>query len=430
MRLLIIPLFFLSFIGHCQINDDFSDGDFSQNPVWNGDQNRFQINNAFQLQLHDTAAGNAYLSIPYNISDSLEWHFSIRLAFSPSGSNNARVYLMSENGNLSENPNGYFLQFGEALSGDAIELFRQEGTEIESVCRGTNGKIASAFDIDIKVTYSTKAEWRIAVDWEKSGNFILECSGHSLSGIENPFFGFYCLYTKSNAAKFYFDDIRVDHIFIDNEAPKVDQIEVLDSRQLQIQFNEALDKASAEKHENYLIEQNNQAPITAIQNESNPLEVLLSFDQDIPPNQNLYLIISGIKDLNNNVIQQDKYDFYYSHAFYGDIVFNEIMADPAPVVGLPEVEYIELYNRTEYPIALSNWILKIGDEEKIFTEYTLKSHEYLLLGHSLKVDSLKNLGAVLGFSSFSLNNDEQKLSLISASEELIDEVFYSNRWYQ
>ncbi len=40
------------------------------------------------------------------------------------------------------------------------------------------------------------------------------------------------------------------------------------------------------------------------------------------------------------------------------------MADPSPVVGLPEVEFLEIYNRTEYPIDLSNWILKMGDEEK------------------------------------------------------------------
>ncbi len=38
-----------------QIIDDFSDGNFSSNPIWTGDQSNFQINTAQELQLNATA---------------------------------------------------------------------------------------------------------------------------------------------------------------------------------------------------------------------------------------------------------------------------------------------------------------------------------------------------------------------------------------
>jgi hypothetical protein len=44
-------------------------------------------------------------------------------SFSPSANNNARFYLVTDNENIVGAVDGYFLQFGEAGSNDAIELF-------------------------------------------------------------------------------------------------------------------------------------------------------------------------------------------------------------------------------------------------------------------------------------------------------------------
>src|SRR5262249_52776593 len=113
-----------------QTNDSFSDGNFTINPAWSGSASRFVVNDAQQLQLNYIRSETSYLSTPFSASslDDIEWRVYARLPFSPSGSNFARIYLVSDNADLTASLNGYYLQLGESGSSDAIELFRQNGT--------------------------------------------------------------------------------------------------------------------------------------------------------------------------------------------------------------------------------------------------------------------------------------------------------------
>src|SRR5690606_25258437 len=45
---------------------------------------------------------------------------------------------------------------------------------------------------------------------------------------------------------------------------------------------------------------------------------------------------------------------------YKDVIVTEIFADPSPVVGLPAVEFVELYNRSDKTLKLSGWTLSDG----------------------------------------------------------------------
>ncbi|HLZ16777.1 MAG TPA: hypothetical protein VKQ08_07045, partial [Cyclobacteriaceae bacterium] len=117
---IISPVFLIGITTVCfaQVKDDFSDGDFTTNPAWSGSTPQFVINASGQLQLNNTVAGISYLSTHFTATtlDQHEWQFYVRQSFSPSGSNYGRIYLVSDQADLTQALNGYYVQFGEAGS--------------------------------------------------------------------------------------------------------------------------------------------------------------------------------------------------------------------------------------------------------------------------------------------------------------------------
>ena len=87
-----------------QLNEDFSDGDFTSNPLWNGDVANFIVNGAMELQLNaPSVTDTSYLVTETGIldfSNSITWEFRMNLLFSPSSNNTGRFYLCSNQENL------------------------------------------------------------------------------------------------------------------------------------------------------------------------------------------------------------------------------------------------------------------------------------------------------------------------------------------
>ena len=52
MKKLILAFIILTKIIHGQVNDNFSDGDFFNNPTWSGDISQFEVNINHQLHLN------------------------------------------------------------------------------------------------------------------------------------------------------------------------------------------------------------------------------------------------------------------------------------------------------------------------------------------------------------------------------------------
>src|SRR5437868_4134505 len=86
-----------------------------------------------------------------------------------------------------------------AWSGDAAQLFRQDGNTSTSVCRGTDAEIANSFTIGVKVTRDGSGGWSLYVDPAGGTNYVQEAAGNDLTYNTSSFFGVKCVYTTSNA---------------------------------------------------------------------------------------------------------------------------------------------------------------------------------------------------------------------------------------
>ncbi len=410
-----------------QLIDDFSDGDFTTNPVWTGTENLFMVNEVFQLQLNAAEAGTAWLSTTYEAAEPVEWRFYIRLAFSPSANNYARVMLSSNQSNPGEGFDGYYLQFGEAGGEDAIELFKQENGETNSILRGTPGQIASSFALWVKVIRTDQGNWQLLTDATGTGIYTLEASGFDESMNPGGWFGFFAQYTVSNSTKFYFDDVYAGPEQIDDEAPQLIQTTTLNPFTVQLTFDEGIAPESLDT-ENFVADNNLGNPAEVSFGENSSI-LQLSFATSIENGVLYTLTVNNISDLAGNITPEFSTTFSYYEAAANDVVINEIMADPTPVVGLPEWEYVELYNRTSLPVDLNGWQFLTGTTVKDLGAVTLEPNGYLILCHENALAELESYGPAFGFSSFQLTNAGTSLSLLSKQGITISMVNYTDKWY-
>jgi hypothetical protein len=428
MKKILFILFLFPFTLLAQVTDDFSDSDFTQNPTWSGTAEQYTVNNSKQLQLNAEGEGTAFLSLPISEYESMEWQFWIREAFSPSGNNYTDVWLSADNADLSQAAQGYFLRFGEGGSNDAIELFRKDADGQQSICRGAEGAIAASFAVSVKVICDREGNWMIQTCYDNSGIYLTEAQGVDDTYGRGGFFGFWSKFTSSNATKVYFDNIYVGPRILDHEPPVLLNCEVLDLTHLKLAFNEALNEATALNPSNYSIDNGLGHP-TAVSFGENLASVVLELEREIGNGVNYTLTISNIKDQWNNTMEPTNLAFSIYAASEYDVVINEIMADPNPVVGLPEWEYVELYNTTEFGIDLKDWEIQIGTNDLTFGNFVLAPHGYVILCHNDAVPELRTFGDCIGFSSFSVGNSASAMYLYSKEGLLISRVSFSSTWY-
>lgn len=424
-------LFLLS--GLCvkaQLQDDFSDGNFTALPTWAGNNADFIVNAAKELQLNASAAGTSYLSVsdPYS-PDNSEWRFRIKLAFSPSSSNYARVYLLSDHADLTQPLNGYYIQLGETGANDQPELFRQSGTQHVSVCRGTS-YISSAFDLGVKVTRNALGDWTLFIDSAGGQNYLPEAAGHDATHRIPGYFGLLCNYTVSNISNFYFDDLYI-YAPPDLQAPKLDSVEVISSNSLRLIFNEPISKASAESPSNYFVSDGTGFAIAAMQDSLALSQVEVQFANAFTGPATYSLNITGTQDFFGNTTLNDTFSFFHFIPRAFDVQINEIMADVNPAsTALPAAEYIELYNRSVYPVRLHNWTLSDASKTILLPEIKLAAESFVVLTSPVNAPLFDTALDVIGVSGLpALNDDADQLVLRNEKGQIISQVAYTDKWY-
>jgi hypothetical protein len=428
--LFFISGFFICSIASAQFTDNFSDGDFTSNPTWTGDVTLFKVNTALQLQLNASGDATAALSVPLIATPEMEWSCWAKLSFAPSDNNMDRVYLTSDQQDLKGSLNGYYIKLGEAGSNDAIELIRQSGNIHTVVCRGADALIASSFTLKIKVVRSAGGTWKVYADPTGGLNYQLQATGVDNTFTTGSYSGVYCKFTSSNSTKSYFDDFYAGPVIVDNTPPEVLTVSVTAANQLQVAYSEAVDAASSLNAANYIITPGSIIPESIVQDISNPAILHLTFAQDFTPDVSYSIAIANVKDLAGNVMATAQFPFTWHQAKTFDVLINEIMADPTPPINLPDAEYVELYNRSAFPVDLKDWTLILGGSEKPLPQYTIPAGGYVILCDDASQSSLILYGSVIDFSSFAVTNEGATITLKDQSGNIIHSVSYSIDWFQ
>lgn len=437
-RLIILITLCVSFFtSNAQLVENFSDGELSQNPTWTGDIDEFIVDASSQLQSNgdtiSTTNREIYIATPSTALSNAQWEFFVNPKVGTSSNNRMDVFLSSNSDILTGDNQGYFVRIGGTP--DEVALFRKDGIGVESyVITGVTGSInsSSTNPTKIKVTRDLNGLWSLYADYEGSGLlYNLVGTANDVTYTTSTHFGLVVRYSNSNRQKYFMDNISVGDIVIDTQAPTVLQVNVLGQQELEVVFSEIVEQSSAEEELNYTANGGLNQPAAAIRNASLFQRVNLQFADTFISGQTYMLSISNVNDLAGNSMAPAELNFLFYRPQPYDIVINEIMADPTPVVQQPDAEWFELYNRTPYPINLQNWFVKVNSTlRQITNAATILPDSFLVLTNLAGFEELYANAAVAEVESFpALTNTGASISFLDPDTQLISSVTYSDQWY-
>jgi hypothetical protein len=227
-------------------------------------------------------------------------------------------------------------------------------------------------------------------------------------------------YTSSRDMALWLDDLDLEgHFEKDTVPPRVNAAEFEDAYCLELTFSEKVILAG---------------PFSFLLNtEDNPegiypdsLQVIeevvkLYFPDEIPNRVPHKLRLEGLLDFDGNCMRDTVLDLIRNEAQWGDLVFNEVMADPEPAIRYHE-EYLELYMRSDYPLDPEGWRLKVNEREYILNPSMLELSSEEPLSMELKP------GEFMVLKGITLPNDGAILSLHNPKGQLIHATSYRLPW--
>lgn len=419
--------------------DDFNAG--LQNH-WTGDTIHVAIIED-RLKIASSAPSPALISTLSNRLRNTAWEVGIDVDGAVTSGNYVRVYLAA-NDDPAGPHQGYHLQVDGASGNHVYRLWRQNGG-IRSTIFQSNPipNQGNKFRARVRVSCDSDGVWQILADEYDSGIFetVLRNNGDSTAQdgtyTASEFAGYFVNFTTTRREDFKFDYLLVtihDHAAEtqpDSIPPAILSAAFIDDSSIAVKFDKNIDPVSAAIPAHYIVLPVGQYPETVVVTDS---IVELSF---LPPfsGGEYMLQVSGIQNVDGFAMEADTsialeyVPPYMAEPF--DIIITEIMARPNGVAGLPEQEYIELYNRSEETISLSGWSYHSLTATHQFTAGIIQPGGYLILCRTVDEPHFSPYGNTLGISPWPVLVDGgTTITIRNARGDVIDEVAYHTSWYR
>ena len=429
--LILCSLFYAS-VCLAQVQDNFADGNLTNNPEWTPDNATNWVVVSNQLRSNSaTPSSSFYIITPSTKATTAQWEFWVNLQFNTSSANFVDVFLMVDQSDLfSTNLNGYFVRIGGTP--DEVSLYKVVNGVTSMLINGADGVTNSSNNtLRVKVTRDADNLWTLQRDAAGGATYFTEGTITDNTISASQFFG---IRVQQSTASFFnrhfFDDIYVGEMIIDITPPTIQFLGVENPYQVQVGFDEILQPASAQNVAHYSASNGLGLPATA-QLQPDQKTVLLTFAQEFQSGVTYHLTITNVLDAAGNVMAETILPFSFSYpASYKDIILTEIFADPTPQVGLPDAEFIEVFNRSANPIDLAGWKFTDGSSTATLPARSILPGEYLILTSNANASLYNTFGNVLGAANFpTLNNAGEALRFYAPGNQLIDSVNFNLGWY-
>ncbi len=418
MKTFSIVLIYLNLSLCSQILDDFSS---TKLDTWFGDTNLFSVENDMLRSLGPNLPNQTlFISKSNTLRNETSWQLHLELKFNPTTSNFVRVYLAANRDSLTKPLNGYFVQLGETNS-DTLDFYLQRGNTITKIFTGKTA-FANTVNCNIKIATDKNGLWSFWIDPGSTGNYSLEGSIVENSITTSQFFGIYCQYaTASRYNQFFFDDIEVKKTVKDTLPPYLQNVLMVNDSILNIRFSE--------KVRNPIININN-ISIDQFQycNIDSTILCLNSNASFLKGKENK-ITIQSIEDLLGNInINLNSTFIYPRNPLKNELVFTELMIDESPSQGLPEKEYIEIYNLSNDYLTSSHCSIFDGTKNYVFPQAILNPKTYYLLCATSSVNDFGSIQNKLSLSSFPSLTNSGKILQIFYDSTLVNTVAYTDKW--
>ncbi len=219
----------------------------------------------------------------------------------------------------------------------------------------------------------------------------------------------------------------------DASAPFVTAINSIFTNEIEVVFNEIVDQSTAQTLNHYSLDNGIGQPTSAVRNVSNPNTVTLQFSTDLTDGLLYGLTVDRVEDTQGKAIAAVTTNFTFQAPYnpaFRELIINEVYFDTDLESSVPNIEYVELYNRSSSNIQLRGLSLADSRDTATFTDFTLNAGEYITLTSLAGESSFTSFGNALGVSNFpSLSNTGETLSVLSRSNVIIDSLAYDRTFY-
>lgn len=433
LRLQYLALLF-TFLCTCvsaQTSDNFEDSDLL-NPAWSGDNANFVVSEG-RLRLMAPEAGTSVLGVATPIdraAPTTTYEFLVQMDFSPSSGNFSTVTLI-ESRVLPEVRQVEMKFGGVSGSDDRLEVTFRAGTDAVGTLLGTIGALGNDPAIARFRLEHTGDNWTLSADYSGGTDFLLQDQTTVEFPISPDSLALFARYTSTRTDKFSWDDLLVtSETTVDETAPALVSSELTNPDRITLVFDEAIDQDPAASPGNYTL---SAAGVSVANATVDAATVTLDLSGDLPDGEDVTLSVNTITDASGNALNDLSLSFRYditARPTSRNVVINEFMADPNPVVGLPNQEYLELYNPTDTVVDLTGLEISSGGSPVTLPEGSrLAARGYALVTQTDEAEAFRSLGAAVieaNLPTFSNTMDEISLTFQGQNIQTIN---YTDDWY-